>query len=243
MGQRRNIDPGRLASLVSRPGIDPRVHLTLAIVDRVVVDPEQGVFVDITYLMHEDADTAMLGVPYAGGGFGFYVPVQVDDTVLVAIPEGDTDAGPVIISRMWTGGDKPFEEMKGTELTGQEAGQFQAAEKVILKCKPGTPCEILVSEGAEVTIRVTGSGNANVIVDSGKVFLAATTGTEPATKGQTLKGYLDGLKTWLDAHVHAYIAPGPTPTLTSNATTNPAGVPPNPSPTVPDVRATKVELK
>lgn len=240
---RRNIDPSRLAALVSRPGIDPRIHLTLGIVDRVIVDPEHGVFVDITYLLHEDNDTAVLGVPYAGGNFGFYVPVQVDDTVLVAVPEGETDAGPVIIARMWSAGDKPYSEMNGTALTGEEAGLYEPAEKVILKCKPGTPCEILVSEGADVTIRVAGSGNANVIVDSGKVFLSATSGTEPATKGQTLKGYLDGLKTWLDAHVHAYIAPGPAPTLTSAATTNPAGVPPNPSPTVPDVRATKVELK
>ena len=62
----RKLDPSRLANLVSRPGIDPRVHLTFGIVDRVVVDPEHGVFVDVTLLPHEDSETAVLGVPYAG---------------------------------------------------------------------------------------------------------------------------------------------------------------------------------
>ena len=242
MGQRRNIDPGRLASLVSRPGIDPRVHLTLGVVDRVIVDPEHGVFADITYLLHEDNDTATIGTAYAGDRFGQHVPLQVDDTVLLAIPEGDTDAGPVIISRMWSAADKPFTEQQGTALTGEEAGLYEQAEKVILRCKPSTPYEIYVSEGANITIKVEGSGNANVVVDSGKVFLSDVSGTEPAAKGQTLKSYLDSLKTWLDAHVHAYVGPS-APALTSPATLLPAGTPPDPSPTVPDVRATKVELK
>ncbi len=237
----RRIDPSRLAGLVSRPGIDPRVHLTFGIVDRVVVDPEQGVFVDVTLLPHEDNETAVLGVPYAGGGFGMYTPVQEDDTVLLAIPEGDCDYGPVIIARMWSSGDKPFSEMQGTPLTGQEAGQYEAAEKVILRCKPGTPYEIYVSEGANITIKVEGSGNANVIVDTGKVYLGDITGTEPAAKGTTLKSYLDNLKSWIDLHKHAYLNVM-TPAITTPPATVPAGTP-DPSPTVPAISATKVEVK
>ena len=52
----RRADPARLASLVSRPGIDPRIHLSLAVVDKVRVDPEHGVFADITLLPGEEPD-------------------------------------------------------------------------------------------------------------------------------------------------------------------------------------------
>lgn len=241
---RRSVDPSRLASLVSRPGIDPRVHLTLGVVDRVLVDPEHGVFADITYLLHEDNDTATVGTAYAGDRFGQHVPLQVEDTVLIAIPEGDTDAGPVIISRMWSAADKPFTEQQGTALTGEEAGLYEQAEKVILRCKPSTPYEIYVSEGANITIKVEGSGNANVVVDSGKVFLSDVSGTEPAAKGQTLKTYLDSLKAWADNHGHSVVTAGPgTYTTTSPMTATTPPPTPSPSPTVPDVRATKVELK
>lgn len=237
----RRIDASRLAGLVSRPGIDPRVHLTFGIVDRVVVDPQQGVFVDVTLLPHEDSETAVLGVPYAGNGFGMYTPVQEDDTVLLAIPEGDCDYGPVIIARMWSSGDKPFAEMQGTPLTGEEAGQYDPAEKVILRCKAGTPYEIYVSEGANITIKVEGSGNANVIVNTGKVYLGDNTGTEPAAKGTTLKSFLDSLKSWADTHMHTYVvgAPG---TYSTTPPADPIGVP-DPSPTVPTISATKVEVK
>lgn len=237
----RRIDASRLAGLVSRPGIDPRVHLTFGIVDRVVVDPQQGVFVDVTLLPHEDSETAVLGVPYAGNGFGMYTPVQEDDTVLLAIPEGDCDYGPVIIARMWSSGDKPFAEMQGTPLTGEEAGQYDPAEKVILRCKAGTPYEIYVSEGANITIKVEGSGNANVIVDTGKVYLGDITGTEPAARGTTLKSYLDSLKSWADTHMHTYVValPGTYPTTPPTVG---IGVP-DPSPTVPTISATKVEVK
>ena len=133
--------------------------------------------------------------------------------------------------------------MNRTALTDEEAGIYEPAEKVILKCKPGTPYEVLVSEGADVTIRIAGSGNANVIVDSGKVFLSDTSGTEPATKGQTLKSYLDSLKTWMDRHGHQYVSPAGAAFTNGPGAELAPSVPPSLSPTVPDVRATKVELK
>ena len=239
----RRIDASRLAGLVSRPGIDPRVHLTFGIVDRVVVDPQQGVFVDVTLLPHEDSETAVLGVPYAGNGFGMYTPVQEDDTILLAIPEGDCDYGPVIIARMWSSGDKPFAEMQGTPLTGEEAGQYDPAEKVILRCKAGTPYEIYVSEGANITIKVEGSGNANVVVDTGKVYLGDITGTEPATKATTLKSYLDSLKSWADNHGHGYVSPAGAAVTQGPTTMLAPSVPPLESPAVPTISATKVEVR
>lgn len=165
----RRADPARLASLVSRPGIDPRIHLSLAVVDKVRVDPEHGVFADITLLPGEEPETALVGAPYAGAGFGQHFPIQEEDTVLVAIPDGDMDAGPVIISRMWSENDKPFAEMKGA--AAEDRGTYEQAEKVILRAKAGTDTTIIVSDGATISLKVEGSGNINLVVDGGTVTL------------------------------------------------------------------------
>ena len=166
----RKLDSARLASLVSRPGIDPRIHLSLAIVDKVRVDPDHGVFADITLLPGEEPETALVGSQYAGNGFGQHFPIQEEDTVLVAVPDGDLDAGPVIIAKMWSENDKPFAEMKGEE-SSEDRGVFEQAQKVILRAKPGTDTTIIVSDGATISLKVEGSGNINLVVDGGTVTL------------------------------------------------------------------------
>ena len=169
----RQMDAGRLASLVSRPGIDPRYHIVYAIVDAVRVDPQEGVFVDVSFLPQEEPENALLGVPYAGNSFGFYFPLEVDDTVLVAIPDGDSEAGPVVIGRIWNKADPPPEELKGP--AAPEEGQFMPSPDVILRAKPGANTRIFVSAGANVTITVEGGGNVNLVVNDGSVNLGSAT--------------------------------------------------------------------
>lgn len=172
----RHVDTGRLRHLISGPGVDTRFHIMEAVIDKVTVDPSEGVFCDISLLPFEQPETAFLGVPYAGDGFGFYFPVEVDDVVLVAIPDGDPGAGPVVISRMWSAADKPPAELKGT-ADSDNPGQFHPSKDVILRCKPGSNTKIIVSAGANVNITVEGAGNVNLGVESGDVNLKVGSGS------------------------------------------------------------------
>lgn len=197
---RRRPDPARLASLISRPGIDPRVHLTLAYVEAVRVDPDYGVLADIIMLPAEEPETAIVGTTYAGNGFGQYCPIKEDDIVLVAVPDGDFDAGPVIIARMWNEQDKPPAEIKG-EPNSEDSGMYDQAKKVFLRAEPGTEFSVVVSEGATINLTVEGSGNLNITTASGNVSVKTDSGNinlAPGSAGVTnlgaeSHGILDGV--------------------------------------------------
>jgi len=166
----RKVSAGRLSSLVARPGIDTRYNLVLAVIDQVRVDPAEGVFVDLSFLPSEEPESAVMGVPYAGNGFGFYFPLYEDDIVLVGIPNGDPASGPVIIARMWSAADRPPAEIKAAADT-ENQGQFHPSDDVVLRAKAGANTKIIVSEGANVTITVEGAGNVNLVVNGGNVHL------------------------------------------------------------------------
>ena len=168
----KRIDLGRLSQLVARPGIDTRYHLVLAVVDSVRYDPQEGIFADISILPNEEPETALVGVPYAGNNFGFYFPVYADDIVLVGLPDGDPNSGPVIISRMWSAADKPFSEARGSADT-DNPGQYHQTDDVVLRAKAGANTKIIVSEGANITLTVEGAGNVNLVVNGGNVNLGA----------------------------------------------------------------------
>lgn len=172
----RHVDTGRLRHLISGPGVDTRFHIMEAVIDKVTVDPNEGVFCDISLLPFEQPETAFLGVPYAGDNFGFYFPVEVDDIVLVAIPDGDPGAGPVIISRMWSAADKPFAELRGT-ADSDNPGQYDATSDVVLKTKSGTNYKTLVSGGGTASTVVDGGGDSTTsVTGGGDISLAASGG-------------------------------------------------------------------
>jgi hypothetical protein len=108
---RKSVDIGRLSKAVQRPGVDPRVWLALASVKELGFDPEHGCFADVYMHPDENVETCYIDTPYAGSvegvGFGDWAGIEVGDTVLVAVPQGDTNTGPLIIGRFWNAGDKP----------------------------------------------------------------------------------------------------------------------------------------
>ena len=106
-GVRRTMDVGRLSAAASQPGIDTRIWLTLAVVTDIGFDAAEGVFVDVQYQPTGENETCYLAMPFAGSGFGVFFPVEVDDTVLVAVPSGDPNNGPWVIARAWNAGDAP----------------------------------------------------------------------------------------------------------------------------------------
>lgn len=227
MSVRRSIDAGRLAAAVQRPGIDPRVWLSLAVVDAVYADAEESVFADVTLLPGGEPETCLLGAPYAGDGFGAYFPLAVDDTVLVAVPSGDPQLGPVVITRMWSRADRPPPEV--CESPGQSGAP---SDDVVLRVRAGQRLRVLTSgDGDGVELVVEGNGDARILTrGSGKVYLSDDSGTEPLCLGTTLKMYLDNDRLWKAGHTHS-----------GGTIAGSTGVPATPPPTVPAIEAEKVE--
>lgn len=105
------IDVGRLSAAVSRPGIDPRTWVSLAIVKAIHVDPDEGVFIDVMIMPSRRLATARLGAEYAGNGFGLYMPLEVDDEILVETPDGNPDTGLIVTRRLHSPSDPPPSEV------------------------------------------------------------------------------------------------------------------------------------
>ena len=207
--------------------MDTRVWITFATVDHVEVvkGKNAGIYVDIVCLPYGEEYTAWVASPYAGNLAGLYFPLKVDDTVLVAIPYGDSAAGCSIIGRFNSGSAVPPDDF----------------------IKNGAPTDeiVLVAE-ADVNIRYVVSGAGSIVLDprgTGKVGVGGdpgSAGMEPMALAQTLQTRLDQMKVDFDGHIHtvtiaAFGAPTPSlpPATSSPPTTFPTG----------DVRATKGELK
>jgi len=188
---RRRIDVSRLSNLTARPGMDTRYNLVLAVIDKVVVDPNEGVFADISFFPREEAETALLGVPYAGNGFGFYFPLYQDDVVLVGVPDGDVSAGPVIISRMWSAADKPNQEVRTSTPVSGAPGMYEPSDDVVLRARAGAHTKIIVSDGANVTITVEGAGSINLKIDGGSVNLGSESlvATDGVVQGRAIDAF------------------------------------------------------
>lgn len=99
-------DVARLGRALSRPGMDPRVWASQAIV-RAVNVTSAGVYLDVFLIPDKLDETARWGSMYSGPGYGFYFPVAVDDTVLVINPSGEPDHGLLAIPWSWEPADPP----------------------------------------------------------------------------------------------------------------------------------------
>ncbi len=213
-----------MASAVQRPGIDPRTWISLAVVTELGFDAEEGPFADVRLLPTGEVETCLVGTLYAGGGFGLWAPLKVDDTVLVALPNGDPGAGPIVVCRMWDKADPPFAEMKAAE---EQDGHAVPTAGVVLRVEAGQTLRILAGD---TVVTVSGSDVTITPGGSGKVKLGGADGLQAAALGDTLKTHLDALKLAFDTHTH----------VESGGTT---AVPVPLSPTVPDVTSSNVEVK
>lgn len=149
-------DVAKMAAALERPGIDPRKFVDLAVVTAVSVGAE-GVHADvetITGLL----ETTALAPPYSGAGFGLYLPIDVDDFVVLAMPDGMFNAGGRIVGRTWDTGTPPPPEV------------IDHPEDVALVVKPGQTIRIIVSGGGDAVIEAR---------DGGKVKLGSEDADEP----------------------------------------------------------------
>jgi len=178
-------DFGRIANAVSRPGIDPRIWASLAVVRAVTVDPAEGVFADVTLLPSQLESTARLGTEYAGSGFGAYFPLRVGDEVVVSLPSGDPAEGMVISKRVWSPSDPP----------PQDAINHPA--DVALTVQPGQSMRFLLSDGG--TFAVT-APTTNVV---GDVNLGSAAAYDALVKGTTYRAAEDVLLNALITYINA----------------------------------------
>lgn len=153
VGARRKTDVGAMSSAVSRPGIDPRVWLTLAVVKELGFSATEGCFADVQFQPGGENETAYYGTSYAGSGFGEHNPIEVGDTVLVALPMGDPGLGPIIIARFNNAGDPPPAEF------GE--GDEPSADRIV-RVKPNQNLRIIVSGTGSVNITVEGAGQVTL---------------------------------------------------------------------------------
>lgn len=173
------VDASRMASLASRPGIDPRIWCVTAVITELGFDAEQGIFADIQYTHDGTIETAAISSPYATDGAGLYCPYEIGDIVLVIVPMGDPNYGPAIVGKAWRKGTKP----------PPEAGEGDTpVDEPVWRIKDGKTLHILTKNGV-VEIKATGSGEIHlksevkVIVDSPSVLLGPAPGAPIARVG------------------------------------------------------------
>jgi hypothetical protein len=165
-------DVQRMSKAFERPGIDTRVWACRAVVTKIVIDRDHGVLLDVTLLPDETPETAKLAPMYAGAGFGFYLPVRVDDEVLVVAPMGSPDNGLEAYPRVWDGADPPPRDV------------VDNPEDVLLHIRPGKNLRIVTEGAGKVVIDPRDTGvvelggeSLNALVDG----VVHGTGVDPFT--------------------------------------------------------------
>jgi hypothetical protein len=207
MALRTKLDVGRLSAAVSRPGIDPRLWLTLATVKDVAYDAEFGMYADVQFLPEGDFQTCYIGSEYAGDDFGMFFPPKVDDIVLVAVPEGQPGNGCVLIKRLWHATAKPPAEM-GDSTTPEETDAssdpvlvVEANRTLKIIARGGANVRLEVADAGKVQIAATGAaqievtGESAIIVNSPDVRIGDTAGNPIARVGDIVAGMLPSMTT------------------------------------------------
>lgn len=175
-------DVAKIASAVSRPGIDPRRFVDIGVVTAVDVTAE-GVHVDFT-TMDGIPESAALAPPYAGPGYGVHFPIELDDAVVLGLPDGVFDAGARVIGKTWDSGEPPPQDV------------IDHPEDVVLVVKPGQSVRIIVSGGGDVVLEPR---------DGGKVLHGGDDADDPIIRRSDLKKFIDEE---YKLHVHPGVTSG-----------------------------------
>lgn len=196
---RTGFDTHALASAVSKPGIDPRTWVTLAVVGgEQGFDPENGVFVDVELMPDGVPEVAFLPGDYSGGSAGTYFPVHQGDVVLCCVVQGDTANGVFIIKKLWS----PTELPPGDIASSSDP--TEPTTNAVIRVEDGATLRIIAKEGASINLECAGSGKINiaatgaavvdvsseatVTVDAPEVLLGASPGQGLARIGDIISG-------------------------------------------------------
>lgn len=192
---RRPADAQRLSELVARPGIDPRTWVSAARVDAHSRRWESayGWVVDVTFygggLDEPEVTARVLGTGPTGDGCGEYLPPSDGVEVLVGLPDGDPDGGPVVLGVLRNQSEQPPAEIHGRPIDGAAEASTE------LKVSP-FDTELKVSPHSR---REQYAGALAVAAEAisliGRVNLASEEPGQSAVRGDDL---VDALGTLLD---------------------------------------------
>lgn len=215
-----SLDISKLGEALSRPGIDPRCWVSLATIEDIAIDPDEGIFVDVFVMPSRQVLTARVMSPYIGDGYGLFFPLKVGDEVLVGWPSGDPMMGLCVLGRLFSPTDKPsLQFSKNPDTLDQtNAATLDTTNDIVLVVEPGQKVRILVSNGNASNelvfsgdeLRVTLTGDSRAVIkaeDNAKVYLGDDpANTQPVALGGELESYfgsavnpleLTGLLGWL----------------------------------------------
>lgn len=99
-------DTAALGRAVAFPGIDPRTWVSYGIVTGYAIDPQEGIFVNVTLMPSRIQETARVGDSWASGD-GVSIPFDDGDEVVVGYPDGDPSYGLAVLRRMYSPSDLP----------------------------------------------------------------------------------------------------------------------------------------
>lgn len=211
MRSSRTPDFGRIAATLAGPGMDTRWWAKIGIVSAVTLDPAEGVFVDLVLAPEGDKITARYCPIYGGSGFGLYMPLRVDDEVLVLCPSGQPAEGALVIGGPWSPSDPPPAEANNGGAPSQDV-------------------TLHVRDGQSLRVRVTGAGTVNFQADGavnvvgGSVNLGANAGDaalQPVPRGDDLETRIANLEAAFIAHRHALMCASTSPFDYLGVTTSP----------------------
>lgn len=187
-----NTDVAKVANALSRPGIDPRKFVDVGVVSAVSVTSE-GVHVDIE-TPENVTETAQLAPPYAGPGYGLHLPIDLDDAVVLAVPDGKWNAGARVVGRTWDAGCPPPLDV------------IDNPDDVVLVVKPRQSLRIIVTGGGQALISVGDGHDINIEVSSGGTVHIGGGGVEsPPMKVTDGNQFMIALQTAITALVAAPI--------------------------------------
>jgi hypothetical protein len=193
-------DVAKLANAISRPRIDPRKFVDLGIVTAVDVT-EKGIHVDVI-TVDGVPETAAVSPPYGGPGYGLHLPVDLDQTVLLAVPDGVFNAGARVVGAVWDEGDPPPDDV------------IDNPDDVVLVVKPGQNVRIIVQGGGDIVLEARGGG---------KIRHGGDDADDPIVRRSDLDAFITG-----DYNTHIHQVPGVTAgpsAATSLVATTPAVTP------------------
>lgn len=184
------VDTQRFGQALARPGMDPRVWISLAYAnDESVVDPPEGVFVDVTLAPSGQVVTARVSAPYAGAHFGRYAKIHKDDELLVGLPNGDPAEGTIVLARLWSKADQPPDDAS------------QNGDEVVDAIEPDKPYRLRTSGSGKIEVdaeaKVTVKSGDTIILECDKVRLGEEGASEQLVMGTTYRAKEQTLDTSL----------------------------------------------
>jgi hypothetical protein len=158
-------NPEAFAHAASFPGSDPRVWICMGFVQELGFDAVHGPFANVAFIPNGHIEPCRIGSPWTEPGGGAWFPLERDELVLVAVPMGDTNAGPVIIQRVWERAQPPASDF---------GSNGEPTQDVVLRPRKGRKIRVLCEDG-EIDFTAEGTATINVIAAQGRVHIKSGT--------------------------------------------------------------------